>query len=155
MATFNKIHMRPHTAETPAKRVCLNMTIVENLIKNPLEKGFNPKRFSSFLSEKANLLRSEEGLDYKKMYLPLYLQIFYGLYAIDCDREWFPDNPLTLHLQKKRRNGAGTCGCVRCYAARSDAYPPHTPMAVAGARVDENGGENFPFLQKISSEICF
>ena len=46
-------------------------TVVENLTKNPLEKGFNPKRFSSFLSEKANLLRSEEGLDYKKIGLSL------------------------------------------------------------------------------------
>jgi hypothetical protein len=36
-------------------------TIVENLTENPLEKGFDSQRVSSFLSE--NLLRSEEGLD--------------------------------------------------------------------------------------------
>ena len=30
MATFNKIHMRPHTVETPAKRVCLNMTNISS-----------------------------------------------------------------------------------------------------------------------------
>ena len=37
--------------------------IVENPIKNPLEKGFDSQNFSSFLSEKVNILRSEEGLD--------------------------------------------------------------------------------------------
>jgi len=46
--------------------------IVENLTKNPLEKGLNSKRFSSFLSEKVNILRSEEGLDHKKIGLSLY-----------------------------------------------------------------------------------
>ena len=46
-------------------------SIVKNPIKDPLEKGFNPKRFSSFLSEKANFLRSEKGLDYKKIDLSL------------------------------------------------------------------------------------
>ena len=30
MATSSKIHMRPHTAETPAKRVLLNMTNISS-----------------------------------------------------------------------------------------------------------------------------
>jgi len=45
--------------------------IVENLWESkPFSKGFFV-RFSSFLSEKANLLRSEEGFDYKKIGLSL------------------------------------------------------------------------------------
>ena len=49
-----------------AKLEFCSENIVENLTKNPLGKGFDSKRFSSFLSEKANLLRSEEGLDYNR-----------------------------------------------------------------------------------------
>ena len=57
--------------------------IVENLTKNPLKKGFDSqitpleKCFDPQINplKKANLLRSEEGLDYKTIGLSLYAPI--------------------------------------------------------------------------------